>query len=659
MANQTTVWAQTMLGQTLKGQYSISGILGEGAMGVVFRGVNLAMDKAVAIKMMRKEAFDTPDAVERFNREARVWSQLNHPAITQVFDFGLHAGQAFLVMELVEGVDLSEVIKREKLIEPLRAVKLVRQLAGALEEAHRLGVVHRDIKPANIKLLRYQPGGKVIVKVLDFGMAKQLGKVDQRLTAPGMLVGTPKYVAPEQITENPHIDGRTDLYATGVLFYEILTGAAPFLGSPHEVLLAHLGSQPAPLPGTVPQIVQDVVMRLLRKRPDERFPNAAALEQALEECEFALRTAGAPSYSSGSYTPQGMSSNSYRSQPPSAASVPTLVPSSQSLRSAAGGAPSARSESAIRSQPTLITPPSARSQSSAKNRAPSAQSQPTPSARSQSSAKNRVPSAQSQPTPSARSQSSAKNRVPGSSQPSASSQPTVISSSSGLSLQGQGEATRGSSASRVLLGALFACLMLGSGALFYGLRHHLPLQRFVAELVPAFTVPQDEEVDKELRSLAADRDRRQWAMVLRGVQFLEQRYAHTLLPEQSEALAGLRKKAEFEAPLQDLYEKLIVAATRPDAEEVMRLYSDLPGDSVYRPLAQPYYDAALESFVATHLSKAEELRLSGRCSEYLSEVQKLLAAVPGHPQARAAEQKECPPTAAGGDLGTAPAPAQP
>ncbi len=338
-----------MVGRTLDAQYRVDGILGEGAMGVVFRGVNLSMDKAVAIKMMRKDTFDTPDAVERFKREARVWSQLNHPAITQVFDFGIQDGMPFLVMELIEGVDLSDVLKQETRLKPLRAVTLMRQLASALEEAHRLGVVHRDIKPQNIKLLRYQAGGRIVLKVLDFGMAKQVGNKAQSLTAPGILVGTPKYIAPEQVTENPKIDGRTDLYAAGILFYELLTGQAPFLGTPHEVLFAHLGNEPAPLPDTVPQVVQEIVMRLLRKKPEERYANAAQLDQALEAAEEVMRAGASsglysstsfPSVSSGSSLggvvqgggPRNESSGGIRVPPPSSVSGPsrTQPPSSVS-----------------------------------------------------------------------------------------------------------------------------------------------------------------------------------------------------------------------------------------------------------------------------------------------------------------------------------------
>ena len=290
-------WAASMIGRTLDGQYRLDGILGEGAMGVVFRGTNLAVEKAVAIKMMRKETFAEPDAVERFKREAKVWSQLNHPSIAQVFDFGLQDDMPYLVMELVDGDDLSDVLDREGPLAPLRAIAVMRQLASALEEAHRLGVVHRDIKPQNMMLLRYKPGGRLVLKVLDFGMAKQVGNKSMSLTAPGILVGTPKYVAPEQVTEKPKIDGRTDLYASGVLFYELLTGQPPFVGTPHDVLFAHLGRQPEPLPESIPACVQEVVMKLLRKKPDERYQSAVDLEHALEACEDTMR---GPSISSAS-----------------------------------------------------------------------------------------------------------------------------------------------------------------------------------------------------------------------------------------------------------------------------------------------------------------------------------------------------------------------
>ena len=261
-------------------------------MGVVFRGVNLSMDKAVAIKMMRKETFDTPDAVERFKREARVWSQLNHPAITQVFDFGIQDGMLFLVMELVDGLDLSDVPQARRGAQASsrhHADAPAGRRSGRSPPSGRRPPRHQA---AEHEAAALSAGGRIVLKVLDFGMAKQFGSKAQSLTAPGILVGTPKYVAPEQVTENPKIDGRTDLYAAGVLFYELLTGAAPFLGTPHEVLMAHISSEPKQLPESIAPCVQEVVMRLLRKRPEDRYENAAALDRALEECEEQLRAGG-------------------------------------------------------------------------------------------------------------------------------------------------------------------------------------------------------------------------------------------------------------------------------------------------------------------------------------------------------------------------------
>ncbi|MBL9009420.1 MAG: serine/threonine protein kinase [Myxococcales bacterium] len=590
MSNPTTLWAQSMMGRTLKGHYRLEGILGEGAMGVVFRGINLAMGKAVAIKMMRRETFDTPDAVERFNREARVWSQLNHPVITQVFDFGVEEGQPFLVMELVEGVDLSEALKSEGTIDPLRAVQLVRQLASALEEAHRLGVVHRDIKPQNMKLLRYKPGGKMVLKVLDFGMAKQVNKVDQRLTAPGMLVGTPKYVAPEQVTENPVIDGRVDLYAAGVVFYELLTGSAPFVGTPHEVLFAHLGTPPKPLPETVPQFVADVVMRLLRKRPEERFAHAAALELALEECEMALRAPAA--YSSGGYVPV-VSPSGMILMPAGSGSVPGAAPSANSLRGLPAGKISAQ-QAAV----PAVNDPSGPVLASA---------------------------------------------MPGN--PSTAGAPSITS---------QGAISEGSEADltppasplrRAMSGGLFIGVMALSALLFYAVRHSLPLQRLLADWLPAsvYKVPQDEAVAARLRNLQALRDARQWHSVIGGVQDLQQEYGATLLPEQVAALMALSQKAEKELPMHELYERLVAAANRPDADEVIRLYAMIATDSVYRTLSQAYHETAVEQYATAHLAQAEQLRLAGHCSEFLAEIQRVLATAPSHPQARVYEKRECQP----------------
>ena len=574
-----------MVGRTLDAQYRVDGILGEGAMGVVFRGVNLAMDKPVAIKMMRKDTFDTPDAVERFKREARVWSQLNHPAITQVFDFGIQDGMPFLVMELVEGADLSEVLKQETRIKPMRAVALMRQLAAALEEAHRVGVVHRDIKPQNMKLLRYQAGGRIVLKVLDFGMAKQVGNKAQSLTAPGILVGTPKYIAPEQVTENPKIDGRTDLYAAGVLFYELLTGQAPFLGTPHEVLFAHLGSEPKPLPETVPLVVQEIVMRLLRKKPEERYANAALLDQALEEAEEAMRASASGLYSGASYPPVSAASASSAVPAVSSNSLPTRPENSGGMRSPA------------------LTPLPA----------------PIPSTASAPRPPFPTPSAQSRP------------QFPS---PSAQSQPPS------LTMPLAATSTR-RSLGRYLWPGLFVLVMCGSAGLFYGLRHSLSLQRALAGRLKFYKVPQDEEVERSLGILQTAVQNKNWATVLVGTEELQRSYSGTFMPAQEKELNALRQEALSEQPMQDIYQRLDAAAQKRDHEEVVRLYGQLATDSVYRTMAQPAYDTASEAFVSNQLLLAAKLREQHKCTEFATQVQKLLDTVPGHPLVRAEQRKPC------------------
>ncbi|MCS6915904.1 MAG: serine/threonine-protein kinase [Myxococcales bacterium] len=283
--------ARSMVGRTLKGQYRIEAELGGGAMGVVFRGMQLALGKPVAIKMLRPDRFLTQQAQERFEREARTVSMLVHPGIAQVFDYGIEEGLPFLVMELVEGKELAEVIEQEGPMAPARAVAIMRQLASVLEEAHRHGVVHRDIKPQNIKLMRYVPGGPIFLKVLDFGIAKQVGAEQDKLTATGAVLGTPAYMAPEQAAgTSQKVDGRADQYAAGVVLYEMLTGTVPFGGdSVAGVLVSHLTRPPPPLPEAVPEPLRQVVERLLRKQPEERFPDCGALDRALQACEAACR----------------------------------------------------------------------------------------------------------------------------------------------------------------------------------------------------------------------------------------------------------------------------------------------------------------------------------------------------------------------------------
>ncbi len=282
--------AAALVGRTLKGLYRIDKELGQGAHGVVFRGTQLALQKPVAIKMLRPDGFHSDDALDRFQREATVVSKLVHPSIAQVLDFGVEESMPFLVMEFVDGKELTEITESEGPLAPARAVAIIRQLASALQEAHQHGIVHRDIKPHNIRLMRYTPGGQLFVKVLDFGIAKQIDEAQgHKLTATGAVMGTPAYMAPEQVGGQP-LSARADQYATGCVLYELLTGSVPFVSQTVSgMLMAHLTQPPPELPRGVPESLRKIVMRLLAKNPAERFESCADLDRALADCEHACR----------------------------------------------------------------------------------------------------------------------------------------------------------------------------------------------------------------------------------------------------------------------------------------------------------------------------------------------------------------------------------
>lgn len=278
------------IGSVLKGTYRVDGVLGEGGMGVVYRGVHLTLGKHIAIKTLIPGAGHSSKARERFQREALLGSKLAHPAVAQVFDFGVEEEVPFIVMEYVEGVELTDVIAREAPMSPQRAISVMMQIAGVLCEAERHQLLHRDIKPQNIRILNYKSDQPLAVKVLDFGIAKSVGTDQEGLTTAGNIIGTPRYLAPEQVnTDGKNIDCRSDQYSSGILFYELLTGSVPFKGETvASLLLAHVNRPPAPLPPTVPEPLRRVVMRMLSKAPDDRYPNAIALEKALLACNAYL-----------------------------------------------------------------------------------------------------------------------------------------------------------------------------------------------------------------------------------------------------------------------------------------------------------------------------------------------------------------------------------
>lgn len=267
-------------------KYRIEQLLGRGGMGAVYRARDVRLDRLIALKVVRAELLGDPDAQRRFRREAQIVARLQHPCIVSVFDYGTFiGGGAYLVMELVRGEDLRHVLQREGRLDPTRSLRILAAVCGAIEAAHREGVLHRDLKPENILL----PTREVEAKVLDFGVAKVMA--DERrdkepaggtmLTAAGMIVGTPSYMAPEQLHGVPP-DARTDVFSLGVIAFEMMTGNLPFgRGSLADLVLAHArGLDQVPQAGLPPDL--DAAIRAaLASDPDKRPPSAQAFAQLL------------------------------------------------------------------------------------------------------------------------------------------------------------------------------------------------------------------------------------------------------------------------------------------------------------------------------------------------------------------------------------------
>lgn len=279
-------------GKTLDAKYRIEGFLKRGGMGAVYRGTHLMLGKPVAIKLIKPELVSSKEVVERFLREARAAAQLAHPNIVTVHDLGQTTdGTLYIAMELVDGRSLKEIIQKEGPWEPARAVRLGKAIARALALAHRKGVVHRDLKPQNIMVSR-DADGEEIPKLLDFGIARTLEPDTPALTSTGVVLGTPHYMSSEQAKGLP-ADARSDLYALGIILYEMLAGRVPFDDtSIPSLLVKHMSEPPAPptsVRPSIPRGLEAVVLRCLEKEPDARYQTAEALIEALD----APATAGA------------------------------------------------------------------------------------------------------------------------------------------------------------------------------------------------------------------------------------------------------------------------------------------------------------------------------------------------------------------------------
>jgi serine/threonine-protein kinase len=263
------------------GRYSVLGVLGRGAMGIVYKAHDPALDREVAIKVVITELLDADDRadyLERFRREARAAARCAHRHIVAVYDFAEAEGNPFIVMELVDGIELGRLIRDCGKIPVDDAVELTTQMLAALGHAHALGIVHRDIKPANVLVL---PDTQV--KIADFGVAR-LGDISR--TQIGTVVGTPKYMAPEQALGKP-VDHRADLFAAAAIFHQMLSGKPPFTGdTPDEIVARVIHGEPGGLDEAETQrfpMLPSLFERALAKNPEQRFPTAEAFAAALRQ----------------------------------------------------------------------------------------------------------------------------------------------------------------------------------------------------------------------------------------------------------------------------------------------------------------------------------------------------------------------------------------
>ncbi len=263
--------AGVRVGDVIAGKYRVDRLLGVGGMGVVVAAHHLQLDEKVAIKLLRPEAMTTPEAVARFDREARAAVKIKSEHVARIIDVGrLDSGAPFMVMEYLEGTDLAGWLAQHGRLPIDQAVEFVLQACEAIAEAHALGIVHRDLKPANLFCVRRMDGSQSI-KVLDFGISKvtgaTTGQQPMAMTRTQAVMGSPLYMSPEQLESSKGVDARADIWALGIILYELVTGAVPFQSEMLTELVIRIVASPPPPPRTmrqdVPPALENVILRCL------------------------------------------------------------------------------------------------------------------------------------------------------------------------------------------------------------------------------------------------------------------------------------------------------------------------------------------------------------------------------------------------------------
>jgi Serine/threonine protein kinase len=270
------------------GNYKIIGKIGSGGMGRVYKAVHLTLDRVVAMKMIHPNFVSDTESVNRFYKEAKIQAQLSHPNIVTVYDFLGFDGNYFIIMEYVHGESVGRIVAERGHFEPKVALAVFNQILNGIKYAHLKGIIHRDVKPSNFILTT------VAVKITDFGIARIMD--DMGLKTPGGVVGTPKYMSPEQIL-GEKTDHRTDIYSLGVAFYEMLTGRVPFssdTNSDYEIKRGHIELPPLPptkVVSGIPKKLEGTVLKALSKKPEERFQSVDEFIASLENIRVRKRKA--------------------------------------------------------------------------------------------------------------------------------------------------------------------------------------------------------------------------------------------------------------------------------------------------------------------------------------------------------------------------------